>query len=188
MKKILFLFCFAPLVVFSQMRINDLMPDTAKNTTIQKVLHNKDVSIKKEFIKAFEISNISFFILVATEIKTGKKTKGVYIDNQYGKTLDILTTDSRFAYIDEDEIDSIYNFVKTCDLKWGTKTPINRTEYTFTCKDNLRFIYTGDKNEPFYFVIQFLNYLNINNSLIPRKRSDDLVVVFKTIQEQIKNL
>lgn len=159
--------------------------DTATNTEIQRALLIKGVSIKKEYIKVEDVRSLQFQILVITDLKTGAKIKGLYLDNQAETGWGGKNGGIRSAYLDEIELDQLLEFLDNCDKKWKKEKVVTHTEYVYTTNDNLRIsFWTLDSND-WRYSIKFTNYYIDNVIELTKKRSEDLLDALKKIKDQM---
>lgn len=165
----------------------NVTPDTAINTKIQQALKLKSTTIKKEFIKIDDVRALQFQILVVTDLKSEIKTKGLYLDNQ-NKIIGSSRTPPRHAYLDENELDDLIEFLINCDKTWKNDKPVNHTEYVYTTNDNLRVSFWTDGGANWKYSIEFTNYLIDNEISMTKKNSDDLVDALQKIKMQMNSL
>lgn len=165
-----------------------LTADTASHTVIESVLRQTGVMQKVEYIEVKRVKSIYFEIIFITNLKTGEKTKGLYLSNDGPPSLSTgFPNYGRHAYIDESEIEDLIEFLENCDTQWKNSAPNNQTHYEFETLDNLRLSFWAKKNSNSWtFTIKFSNYFFNNTKTLGKSQSDDLYAALKQAKKDLE--
>ncbi|HEX6916144.1 MAG TPA: hypothetical protein VF145_12935, partial [Chitinophagaceae bacterium] len=132
-----------------------------------------------------DVRALRFQILIVTDLSTGVKTKGLYLDNQNQSVWEAKNAYSRFAYLDETELDELIVFLENCDKTWKNEKPANHTEFVYLTNDNLKIVFWTQASNNWQYSIEFTNYIFDNKIEMTKKRSDDLVEALRKIKTQM---
>jgi hypothetical protein len=176
------------LAIFAQNSEQELI-DTTSNITIEKLLRQTSTIKKVEFVEIETVKVLSFQIIIITNLKTGEKTKGLYLSNQSGEEFWTgVNKGERHAYLDEYEIDDLIEFLDKCDKKWKHEMPVFQTQYHFETKDNLRITFwTRKATKSWTYQVKFSRYLLNNTETIRKSQSDDLLSALKQVKSELAN-
>jgi hypothetical protein len=162
--------------------------DTASHTVIESVLRQTNVMQKVEYIDVKRVKSIYFQIIFITNLKTGEKTKGLYLSNEGPPSFfSGFPRYGRHAYLDESEIEDLIEFLENCDTQWKNTTATSQTHYEFETVDNLRFSFWARKNSSSWtFNIKFSNYFFNNTETLGKSQSDDLYAALRQVKEDLE--
>ena len=161
--------------------------DTASHTLIESVLRQTNVMQKVEYIEVKRVKSMYFQIISITNLKTGEKTKGLYLSNEGPPSFfSGFPRYGRHAYLDISEIDDLIEFLENCDTQWKNTRTDSQTHYEFETIDNLRFSFWAKKNSSSWtFTIRFSNYFFNNTETLGKSQSDDLYAALKQVKQDL---
>lgn len=176
-------------ITYSQKNIKEDIPDTSSNTQIEKLLRETSIIKKVEFIEIEKVKVLQFQIILVTNLKSGFKTKGLYLSNQSGTNFWTgVSKGERHAYLDESEIDELISFLESSDSKWKNDKPIYQTQYVFETLDNLRIMFwTKKSSKSWIYEIKFSNYIYDNTEALAKSQSDEFLDALKQVKLELKN-
>jgi hypothetical protein len=178
---ILLLLAFTNLEVFAQ-KEKEIEPiDTTSNTFIEKFINAKSFVNKIQYINVEKVKVLNFEIVTVENLTLNTKSKGLLISNRYGSNL------TKVAYLDEEEIDQLIDFVQKCHNEWkGKRLPV-KTVYTFETKDNLKVsLYSYINSASWDFKLIFTKYIFDNTFTLAGSQSDKFLEALIMVKSEMK--
>lgn len=166
-------------VMYAQQPLKSTEPESK----VELALLSKGALIKKEFIPLgylqAKYNKAEVEIIKIEDLVKGTKTYGVVVKFEYSTT---YSTDTKSAYIDQDEIDELMNVLKKMNEITSNNTPTNYTEVIYACRSGyeLGAFYSKSKLWTFYMKLEKYD----KNSFISLEK--DAILTFQLLLEKAK--
>jgi hypothetical protein len=170
---------FTNLEVFAQKDKEIDAIDTTSNTLIEKLLNQKTYVTKTQYVDVEKVRVLNFQIIIVENLTLRSKLKGLYLSNSYGNK-------NRYAYLDEQEIDQLIDFIKNADQDWKKQKAVFETKYSFETIDNLRVSLFAYKNSSKWtFSIKYTNFLFDNLVELSESKSDEFLEALIMVKSEM---